>query len=420
MISSFDTFNLNQDLISGLEKESIVTPTKIQAKAIPLALENKDIICQSETGSGKTLAYLLPIMQRIDTEKKAIQAIVLTPTHELAMQIDHEIKLLAKNSNMNITSATIIGKANIKRQIENLRQKPHIIVGSTGRIFEIIKMKKINAQTVKTIVIDEGDKLLDSNNLNGVKDVIKTTLRDRQLMVFSATITDNTIEVAKELMKDPQVIKIQAEKTINPDISHIYIPTELRDKISTLRKIVAAAKPEKAIIFINRSENIETTTSKLNYHHLNACGIYGTASKEERRKAIEGFRTGKYKLLVASDLAARGLDVKGVTHIINLDLPEEPDEYLHRVGRTGRAGKTGLAISIVTPRELDILKKYQNKFKITIKPKELSRGTFIDPDSQTFKPKANTEANKNTKEKFTINQDNTSKTKSNNKFKHNK
>jgi superfamily II DNA/RNA helicase len=195
----------------------------IQVKAIPLALENKDIIGQSETGSGKTLAYLLPIFQKIDSDKKEIQAIILAPTHELVMQIDKQIKLLSQNSEVPITSATMIGEVNIKRQIEKLKEKPHIIIGSTGRVLQLIKMKKLRAHTVKTIVIDEGDRLLDQNNLTGVKDVIKTTMRDRQLMVFSATINEKTLSIAKSLMKETEIIKIEEKKQVNPDITHYYL-----------------------------------------------------------------------------------------------------------------------------------------------------------------------------------------------------
>lgn len=378
MSISFHELQLNSNIIEGLKKEGINEPTDIQVKAIPLALENKDIIGQSETGSGKTLAYLLPILQKIDSDKKEIQAIILAPTHELVMQIDKQIKLLSQNSEVPITSATMIGEVNIKRQIEKLKEKPHIIIGSTGRVLQLIKMKKLRAHTVKTIVVDEGDRLLDQNNLTGVKDVIKTTMRDRQLMVFSATINEKTLSIAKSLMKETEIIKIEEKKQVNPDITHYYITTEQRDKIEILRKLVAALKPQKAIVFINKSEEIEVTTSKLQYHHIKAYGIYGSASKEERKKALDGFRSGKIQLLVASDIAARGLDVKDVTHIFNLDLPEDSKEYLHRAGRTGRAGNLGTAISIATKEETSLIKKYEKDFNIKIEAKTVYKGAIVD------------------------------------------
>ncbi|MDF2673181.1 MAG: ATP-dependent helicase [Clostridiales bacterium] len=380
MIKSFAELGLNPNLVEGLKKVNIIEPTDIQSRTIPLALENKDIIGESQTGSGKTLAYLLPIFERINTTKREAQALILAPTHELAMQIDREIQLLSENSGMQVTSTPIIGDINVERQIVKLRGKPHIITGSTGRILELIKRRKINAQTIKTIVIDEGDKLLDINNLSAVKDVIKTTLKDRQLMVFSATINVKTLTIAKSIMKEPEVIQIQAVKDINPNINHILFMAEQRDKIEVLRKLLASINPQRAIVFINKSDEIRLTASKLQFHKVNACPIYGDASKEERQRAMEGFRTGKTNVLIASDLAARGLDINDVSHIFNLDLPEDSNEYLHRSGRTGRMGKPGTVVSIVSPREMPIIKKYEKDFKIHIDIKEVYQGKILDAE----------------------------------------
>jgi len=334
---------------------------------------------QSETGSGKTLAYLLPLIEKIDYDKRENQFIVLVPTHELALQVNEVISKLADKSNLDIKSIVIMGDVNIKRQVEKLRDKPQFVIGSPGRILELIKLKKISAHAVKSIVIDECDKLLDQNNYNVVKDVIKTTMRDRQLMVFSATINTETLNIAKDLMKDPQFIKVEDKIKVNKNINHMYFVCERRDKIEVLRKLIASINPQRAIVFINKTEETKITTEKLQYHYIRAYGIYGKASKEERKKALDGFKRGDIQILVASDLAARGLDIKGVTHIINLDLPEDSKEYLHRVGRTGRAGKTGTAISIVTQREIPLIKKYQNQFNIKIEPKDIYKGKIINP-----------------------------------------
>ncbi|OGO78390.1 MAG: helicase [Clostridiales bacterium GWB2_37_7] len=385
MTATFMDLKLNESLIEGLKKQGIELPTNIQANAIPPALENKDIIGQSQTGSGKTLAYLLPIFQKVDSSKREMQAIILAPTHELVMQIDKQIKTLAENAEIPMKSISIIGNVNIERQIEKLREKPHIIVGSAGRILELIKKRKINAQTVKTIVIDEGDRLLDINNIGIVKDVIKTTQRDRQLMVFSATINDRAMSISKELMKEAVVVKAEEQEQLNPNVEHLYFVAEQRDKIEVLRKLIASMEPERAIVFINRSEEIDTTTSKLKFHKLNAMGIYGAAEKQDRKKALEGFRSGKVQLLVASDLAARGLDIQDVYYIFNLDLPEEPKEYLHRAGRTGRMGKQGLVLSIVTEKEAELIKKYQNVFKINISQKEIYMGAIAEPGTKQEK-----------------------------------
>ncbi|MGB7603934.1 MAG: DEAD/DEAH box helicase [Lutisporaceae bacterium] len=392
MTATFNELGLIPSLIEGLKKQNIEQPTTIQIQAIPWALQNRDVIGQSQTGSGKTLAYLLPIFQKIDSSKREMQAFILAPTHELAMQIDKQIKTLAENSEMPVKSIAIIGQVNIERQIEKLREKPHIIVGSTGRILELIKRKKINAQTVKTIVIDEGDRLLDENNISVVKDIIKTTMRDRQLMLFSATVNEKTLSISKDLMKEPEVIKVQAQQMLNPQVEHLYLVTEQRDKLEVLRKLIAAEKPERGIVFINKSDEVEITTSKLKYHQINAFGIFGSADKEDRKKALEGFRNGKIQLLVASDIAARGLDILDVTHIFNLDMPEDPQDYLHRAGRTGRVGKFGTVISIVTLREVELIKKYQNTFKINIEEKQVYKGAIAEPGTK----KASTDFKKRT------------------------
>ncbi len=379
MIDTFDKLGLDSCLVEGLKKQGITEPTGIQANSIQLALENKDIIGHSPTGSGKTLAFLLPIFQRIDAGKREMQALILAPTHELVMQIEKEIRVLSAGSGVAVTSAAIIGEVNITRQIEKLREKPNIIVGTAGRVLELIKRRKINAQTVRTIVIDEGDRMLDEHNLGTVKDVIKTTLRDRQLMLYSATITEKTLNTARELMKDPQVIRVEEGGEMSPSIEHIYVVTEKRDKIEVLRKLVASVKPERAIVFINNSEELQQATAKLKYHHLSAYDISGSASKEERKKAMEGFRKGDIKLLVASDIAARGLDIKGVTHIFNLDLPGDPKGYLHRAGRTGRMGEPGTSIFIVTEHEVPFVRRCERDFKIKIAEKIISRGEILDP-----------------------------------------
>lgn len=379
MKNSFKELNLNENLINGLKKEGIIEPTDIQAKVIPLGLENKDIIGQSETGSGKTLAFLLPIMQNIDTSKRETQCIILSPTHELAIQINNQIRLLSKNSGIEVTSTAIIGTASVKRQVESLKAKPHIVVGSTGRIFELIKNRKLKAHTVKTIVLDEGDRLLDEKNIRAVKDVIKTTLKDqRQTMIFSATVNEHTLKIANEFMKDPEVIRVNEDEVVNTKIEHIYIEVEHRDKIETLRKLVAATNPKRAIVFINKSEEIDLTTTKLRYHKLKVEAIYGASSKEERKNAMDMIKGGKAQILVSSDLSSRGLNIEGVSHIFNLDLPPTSKEYIHRVGRTARGKSSGTAISIITSKDLPVIRSYEKELNIDIKEKTLSHGKLLD------------------------------------------
>ena len=240
-------------------------------------------------------------------------------------------------------------------------------------------MKKLKSHGVKTIVIDEGDRMIDENNIEGVKSIIKTTLRDRQIMLFSATVSLKAVEIAKTLMKDPEVIKVGDKSVVNPNIEHMYFLVEKRDKLDSFKKAYKCNNPEKAIIFINKSDEVEITTSKLSYHGLKVEGIHGSSDKENRKKAIEDFNAGKIQLLVASDLAARGLDIQGVTHIFNLDIPENSKDYLHRVGRTARMGLRGLALSIAEERELELIKTYEKDFNIEILQKDIYMGKIIDP-----------------------------------------
>lgn len=379
MTNLFKELNLSDRLVQGLKKEGIIEPTDIQAKVIPLGLENKDIVGQSETGSGKTLAFLLPIMQNIDLSKRETQCIILSPTHELAIQINNQIRLLSKNSGLEVTSTAIIGTASVKRQVESLKSKPHIVVGSTGRIFELIKNRKLKAHTVRTIVLDEGDRLLDEKNIKSVKDVIKTTLKDqRQMMLFSATVNDHTLKVAQELMKDPEIIRVNEEDVVNPNIEHMYIQVEHREKFETLRKLVAATKPKRSIVFINKSEEIDLTTTKLRHHKLKTEAIYGASTKEERKNAMDKIKGGQIQILVSSDLSSRGLNIEGVSHIFNLDLPPTSKEYIHRVGRTARGKCSGTAISIITSKDLPVIRSYEKELNIKIKEKVLSHGKLLD------------------------------------------
>lgn len=374
----FEKLGLNRPISDTLEKMGFKTPTAIQEKVIPLALTNKDIIGKSETGTGKTLAYLLPIFQKIDASKREMQALILAPTHELVMQVYKTINLFSDNLEVKIKCAAIIGDVNITRQIEKLKEKPHIIVGTPGRTFDLIKKRKISAHTIKTIVVDEADVLLDSSHIDGVKAVIKTTLKERQLLLFSATISNDTIAAAKGFMNNPEFISAENKTEVNPNITHYYFTCDKRDKIEILRKLVHSINPDKAIVFINKSDDIEITTSKLKYHKLKAEGIHGSNIKEDRKKVLEDFRRGKINLLVASDIAARGLDIKGVTHIFNLDLPVEPINYLHRVGRCGRAGTEGTAITIASPTEVRFIKKYEKTFDIKITLKNIYKGKIVD------------------------------------------
>ncbi len=376
--NGFVPLGLSPALLSALEKQDISQPTEIQHRLLPELLAGKDVIGRSETGSGKTLAYLLPIFERLDLSVRGTQAIILTPTHELAAQVFRQAELLQENSGIDAGCTLLIGAAGIARQVERLKSKPRIVIGSTGRILDLIRRRKIQAHLVKTIILDEGDRLLEDGNIANVREVIRATLKERQIAILSASISAETKARASGLMK-PDFAVVEAESAVVPKgLSHYYILSSPREKFVNLRKILAGEKPEKAIVFLNNPENIEVTVDKLCYHGIKAAGIYGTAGKLERKTALADFREGRVSVLVASDIGSRGLDIEGVTHIINLDVPEEPTHYLHRAGRCGRKGLPGTAITIVTPYERRWVHKYEKAWGLQFVQKEMSYGQLVN------------------------------------------
>jgi superfamily II DNA/RNA helicase len=375
-MTTFNELNLNINTIDGLKKQDINEPTEVQSLAIPKILEHKDLLVNAQTGSGKTLAYLLPMFEKIDSTKRETQVLVLAPTHELVMQIVEQAKILSTNSDMNVTAFSLIGEVNIQKQIKNIKAiKPHIVVGTCGRVLDLIQQKKLKAHNIKTIILDS---LLSGNNTSTVKSIIKTTLRDRQVLGFSASLNDNTIDICNSIMKEPQIIKTKSELVINPNIDHMYLYGEQREKFTLLRKSIAATNPKRAIIFVNDEDSIEIITSKLNHHDYKAVGIFGKMAKEDRKNALNAFKIGKAKILVSTDLSARGLDIVDITHVFNLDFPKSKNEYIHRSGRTARGNRKGDTISIVTSQNLATIRDYKREFNISIKAKELKEGKLVD------------------------------------------
>lgn len=371
--------SLDSNLIKALQKQGINNLNKVQSLVFDDIKENKDLIVQAQTGSGKTLAYLLPLFEKIDTTKRESQAMVLAPTHELVMQIVAQIKLLSQNSDMNVTTLPLMGEVNIQKQIKNIKDtKPHIVVGTTGRILDLIKQRKLKVHNIKTIVLDEADNLISGKNLNTVKDIIKCTLRDRQLLAFSASASDKCVDTLTDLMKEPIVLKDTPKVSINKNINHMYLLGDKRDKFKLLRKSLAAVNPKKAIVFVNDEESIEIINDKLNFHNINSVCIYGRMTKEDRKNSLSKFKNGKAKVLVSSDLSARGLDIEDVTHVFNLDFPVSNNEYVHRAGRTARGDKKGDAISIVTNKELGSIRILSKEFDINIQHKDLHEGNLVD------------------------------------------
>ncbi|GGE57816.1 DEAD/DEAH box helicase [Priestia taiwanensis] len=356
------------------EKAKFEKLTPIQEKAIPQILEGKDIIAESPTGTGKTLAYVLPMLQKIDAEKSAPQALILAPTRELVMQIHMEVQKFAEGSG--IQAVTLIGGADMKRQIERLKKRPHVLIGSPGRVQELIKMKKIKMHEVKTIVFDEVDQLIKANMTQSLKDIVKTTLRDRQLVFFSATISPNVEQVTKEIAPEATVERISKSEVVT-NVEHLYIVSELRHKLDNIRKLVHMEQV-KALVFLNDAYKLDDMASKLKFRKVRVGVLHSDARKQERAATLTAFRQGKIQVLLATDIAARGLDIDDVTHVIHLDLPELAEQYVHRSGRTGRMGKAGTVLSLVTENEEKRLMALARKLNLDVAKKEIFEGTLVD------------------------------------------
>lgn len=372
------------------QKAGFEQPTAIQQKAIPSISEGADIIAESPTGTGKTLAYLLPILHNIDPDKKEIQAVILSPTRELAMQIHQVIQNFTLNSG--IVSGAFIGGVDLKRQIDRLKKNPMIIVGTPGRINELIDKKKMKMHEVKTVVVDEVDQMVAQKLTFDVKTVIQSTLRDRQVLFFSATISDVVQDFAKKVMNAPTFIQVEREQ--NGAVNHIYFVSDRRDKIEVLRRIYRMEESMKALIFINDSFHIDELAAKFKYKKIPIGVLHSAANKKERAAAIQQFRSGKLTLLLATDIAARGMDIQGLTHVIHLDMPEKIEQYIHRSGRTGRMGAQGTVISLVTPTEEKTLLKYGKELGVAMTKKELYGGEIVDDrpnvrksDEKEWRPK---------------------------------
>ncbi len=358
------------------EKAGFVRPTSIQSFAIPAILDKKDIIAQSPTGTGKTLAYLLPVLNAIDTEKLNVQAVIMASSQELVMQILSEVQKWAEGSG--IRSASFIGGANVKRQLEKLKKHPHIAVGTPGRLLELIKQKKLKMHEVKTVVLDEGDQLLVPEHTDTIKQIIKSTLSERQVVLFSATLPKHTVKLAQELTKEAEIISVQKDETIEAaKVEHIYFQSEARDKIKLLEKI-SRLPSVKALVFVKDIGNLTVLSEKLEYKQISASVLHSDLNKMERQKSLRLFRQGKTPMLLATDVAARGLDIQGITHVVHFDFSKDLNQYVHRSGRTGRFGAAGTVISLVTEREERELKKYARELGIEVEMKRFHGEDIVE------------------------------------------
>ena len=362
---NFTDLSVTPALVAALAKQQIVDPTPIQVAAIPPLAAGKDAYLRAETGTGKTLAYLLPLFQRIDPTLVATQLVIVAPTHELAIQIHRQACELAVNAAVAIRSVLLIGGTATDRQIDKLKAKPQVVVGSPGRIVELIERGKLKVADVRAVVVDEADRLLGEESLHWVRQVIGAAPPARQLVFVSATIEQQTRAVLATLAPDILMLRTDAA-AVNPNIVHQYLVCEARDKPDILRKLLHALDVPSSIVFVHRNDVAEEVAAKLAHHKLAAADLNAELSKVERKRAMDGIRSGAIRIMIASDLAARGLNLPGVTHVFNLDVPTLSKAYLHRVGRTARAGASGTAISLVTETEARVIRRYQQELGISL------------------------------------------------------
>jgi superfamily II DNA/RNA helicase len=373
---TFTELQVPADLIAALTKQHISEPTPIQIVALPVLSSGKNAYLHAETGTGKTLAYLLPLFGRLEVELAATQMVIVAPTHELAIQIQRQCCDLATHAGRPIRTLLLIGGTSTERQIDKLKKKPHVVVGSPGRIGELIAKGKLKTQHLRSIVIDEADRLLNEESLTSIRAIIKAAPVTRQLVFASATVEPNSMAAITPLA--PDLVMLQAgAAAVNKNIEHLYLICEERDKPDELRKLLHALEPERAIVFVHRNDLAEKIASKLAHHHIPAADLNAALDKQDRKLAMDGFRSGEIGVLIASDIAARGLDIKGVTHIFNFDVPTLSKAYLHRVGRTGRAGAKGLAVSLVTEIEARVIRRYQDELGIQLQLVRMREGRLI-------------------------------------------
>lgn len=327
--------------------------TPIQEKAIPVAMNGSDLIGQAQTGTGKTAAFGIPLIQKIPASEERIVALVLTPTRELAIQVADELGKLARYKG--IRTLPIYGGQDIGRQIRALRQKPQIIIGTPGRLLDHINRKTIRLDDVRTVVLDEADEMLDMGFMDDIVTILGLVPKDRQTMLFSATMPPNIRKLAERFLRDPVHVSVVPKNITAPRIEQTYIEVNEREKFEALSRLLDMESPELAIVFGRTKRRVDELSDALQKRGYSADGLHGDLSQAQRDAVMRKFREGSIDVLVATDVAARGLDVSGVTHVINFDLPQDPESYVHRIGRTGRAGKAGVACTFVTPREIDHL-----------------------------------------------------------------
>lgn len=378
-------YSFSSTWLPRLEAKNITTPTPVQKAVIPVLMDGKDVLFQSETGTGKTIAFLIPFLEKINPEIRDVQLIIAVPTHELASQIKAEVQSLT-----DMKAALLIGGAPLKRQQELLKEKPLIIIGSPARLIELIRIKKLKVEKTAAFVLDEADRLFAPELRDASAELTRLMPQSAQIAACSATVKPKLADIIQESMNarfkdgDPasshalELILLPPEDILQRKITHWAFFAEQREKIDLLRKLLFAEKPSKTLIFTSRPDQVENIASKLQFKNIPCEALHARADKQERKAAIDRFRSGKATILVTSDLASRGLDFPGITHIIQMDVPVNDDFFIHRSGRTARAGATGINIMIGDAHEMRQLARMEKRLHITVYPKQLYNGKVSD------------------------------------------
>lgn len=348
----FSNYELSQEILTALELLGYQTPTAIQQGVIPIMLEKKHVVAKAPTGSGKTAAFAIPICEQVTWDENAPQALILEPTRELTVQVRDEVFCIARKKRLKVPA--VFGGFPIDKQMQTLRQKSHIVVGTPGRVMDLIRRGSLKLEKISHLVIDEADQMLDMGFIDEVKEIIELIPRNSGISLFSATLKPEIRQLVEEYIKGMHLV--EPEEAPAPDITQKLYDTDSENKYNTLLDILIAENPENCIIFCGTKEMVNVLFQKLRRSRVFCGMLHGDLDQKERLKTVEAFRRGGFRFLIATDVAARGVDFENVTHVINYDFPTGRETYVHRIGRTGRNGKSGTAVSLVCEEDRRMLK----------------------------------------------------------------
>ncbi len=369
-MAQFEQFGLDALVVQALTKMGFTEATPIQQDTIKLVLDGKDVIGQAQTGTGKTGAFGIPLIDRIDATNPIVQGLVLAPTRELASQVEQALKQFGRDKGVRTT--VVYGGEDFGKQIRALKARPHIIVATPGRLMDHMRRKTIRLETVQTVVLDEADEMLNMGFIEDIETILAETPEDtRQTLLFSATMPRRMESLASKFMKDPTRIAVKAKEVTMENIAQQYIEVHEREKFDVLCRLIDLETPELSIVFGRTKRRVDELGEALIKRGYRAEGLHGDLNQAKRNSVLRKFKEGLIDVLVATDVAARGLDISGVTHVFNFDLPQDPESYVHRIGRTGRAGRSGIAITLSTKPERDHVKLIErvSKKRMTQRPK---------------------------------------------------